>query len=570
MKVAVIGGGTSGLVTLKYLIQAREYLGCGSVQVYEDAELTTFSDFRRPNEPDFLSAASYVRYLEDYCTHFNLWPDINVKTRVLAVKRRFRGHTVVYETEDGHQAEWDCDAVAVCSGLHVEPNMPEIEGLENVPRVIHSSAFKARKQFHSSKTVMIVGSGETGADISHLAVTTPNAERVILCHKDGCHFAPKRNPGPVILRCLRKPDPREPGIPIDISRANMFDTAYVHKILRRNDKFLWDYYNIYIKCLLFITSGTTLGMDQWIGGISKERDHPSKSGCLLICQSDFFNKSMEVCPYINEPYRSKVPGPSLWLYSLRSFFVQTPIADTRGKRVDLAPLPQCFDEKGTVQFFDNKRPEYDRMQGQRIRPDMVVMCTGCKNRASHFSVRLKTETMLHIRRLIVRISIQQPLLPEDEHHYRLRALPDARINYAVDHESYAYQLALDIGSAPGLADIFKHFSWRHVVVSFKLLTLWVFGAHINTKFRLKGPWKWDGALDIFTSDEIWQTVTRRPIVFGHLAVSIIPMSIFGAYQFSAASIRGIQIIILSCNVVVASTALLGGGASSLRVASNSG
>lgn len=266
-------------------------------QLVSSKQLTTFSDFRRPNEPDFLSATNYVKYLKDYCTHFNLWQHINLNTRVIEVRRRGIGHTVVYETNKGEQFEWDCDAVAVCSGLHVEPNIPDIEGLENVPQVIHSSAFKSRKQFRSSRTVMIVGSGETGADISYLAVTTPTVERVILCHRDGVHFAPKvsflpcfnsklcakfdkRNPGPVILPCLRKPNPNEPGIPIDISRANMFDTAYVHKSLRQNDTLLWEYYNVYIKTLLFISSGTAIGMDQWIGAISKERHHPSKSASL--------------------------------------------------------------------------------------------------------------------------------------------------------------------------------------------------------------------------------------------------------------------------------------------------
>jgi dimethylaniline monooxygenase (N-oxide forming) len=75
----------------------------------------------------------------------------------------------------------------------------------------------------------------------------------------------------------RKPDPAEPGIPIDVSRANLFDTAYVHNTLRQNDKLLWEYYNLYIKSLLWLSSGTTAGMDQWIGEISPERHHPSKS-----------------------------------------------------------------------------------------------------------------------------------------------------------------------------------------------------------------------------------------------------------------------------------------------------
>lgn len=51
----------------------------------------------------------------------------------------------------------------------------------------------------------------------------------------------QRNPGPVLLPILgRKPNPNEPGIPIDVSRANLFDTTYVHPVLR-NSMILWDY-----------------------------------------------------------------------------------------------------------------------------------------------------------------------------------------------------------------------------------------------------------------------------------------------------------------------------------------
>lgn len=48
-------------------------------------------------------------------------------------------------------------------------------------------------------------------------------------------------------------------------------------MLRRNDALLWEYYNLYIKSLLWISSGTTFGMDQWVGEISPARHHPSKS-----------------------------------------------------------------------------------------------------------------------------------------------------------------------------------------------------------------------------------------------------------------------------------------------------
>lgn len=86
-----------------------------------------------------------------------------------------------------------CDAIAVCSGLHVTPNMPEIPGIENLPNVMHSTDFKGRSQFGVGKTVMVVGTGETGMDVAYLAVTSPTRQ-VLMCHRDGFHFAPKVRP----------------------------------------------------------------------------------------------------------------------------------------------------------------------------------------------------------------------------------------------------------------------------------------------------------------------------------------------------------------------------------------
>lgn len=135
-----------------------------------------------------------MEYLNQYCTHFQLWPLIRLNANVTSVaKGQERRHIIRYEIA-GQCYSWECDAVAVCSGLHVQPNIPSLDGIRHVPKTIHSSQFKARKQFDGCKTVMILGCGETGADIAYLAVTHPEVESVVVCHRDGFHFAPKVGP----------------------------------------------------------------------------------------------------------------------------------------------------------------------------------------------------------------------------------------------------------------------------------------------------------------------------------------------------------------------------------------
>ncbi|KAM6513587.1 hypothetical protein FALCPG4_015974 [Fusarium falciforme] len=150
MRVAIIGAGPSGLVQLKTLATAHEYFpsaepfelrlfetydkvgGVFLHHVYEDTELvsskflTTFSDFRpRPEDNDFLSAERYREYLEDYTTHFNLWPYIHLGTSVTGISRGdVSEHVVSYRAPDGKEVEWECDAIAVCSGVHPKAHIP--------------------------------------------------------------------------------------------------------------------------------------------------------------------------------------------------------------------------------------------------------------------------------------------------------------------------------------------------------------------------------------------------------------------------------------------------------------
>lgn len=215
MRVAIIGAGPSGLVQLKNLLEAHRRFSCepfevmlfesypkiGGVflhHVYEEGELvsskflTAFSDFRpRRDDPDFFSTDRYREYLEEYASHFDLWNYIHLNTKVLSVARGdSREHVVSYITPEGSMLKWDCDAIAICSGVHSSPNIPHIPGVENVPVVLHSQDFKSREQFGKDRTVMVLGNGETGSDVSYLAITG-DTKRVILCHRNGWLGAPK-------------------------------------------------------------------------------------------------------------------------------------------------------------------------------------------------------------------------------------------------------------------------------------------------------------------------------------------------------------------------------------------
>ena len=132
-------------------------------------------------------AEDYTRYLEEYCKKFGLYSSILVNTSVTKVKRAEDGsHVIHYLLNNGQMSEWQCDAVAICSGLHVLPNTPRIYGLRHLPTVMHSSEFKEKKQFGVAKNVLILGSGKTGMDLAYMAVTS-DTKSVTLSHRDGFH-----------------------------------------------------------------------------------------------------------------------------------------------------------------------------------------------------------------------------------------------------------------------------------------------------------------------------------------------------------------------------------------------
>ncbi|KAI7786222.1 hypothetical protein LA080_004607 [Diaporthe eres] len=573
LNVAVIGGGPSGLVTLKYLLEAHKFFpgveieaelfekegdigGVFSYGVYEDAELvsskylTAFSDFRVPEgEKDFLTPKRYVEYLKDYATKFNLWDRIHLSNEIKSITldpEHPSQHILTIRDTQGRVVERRYHAISICSGLNQDAFKPAIPGL-NVPlptvdkkgdhrssdhksgasvhpsiELLHAADFKSRSQFGENKTVLILGVGETAMDIAHLAITS-QTKRVILCHRDGFISSPKIVPEPIRAGGRSGgPDPNNPNKPLDCATASLFDTAYVPPVLQRGP-WLWAVYDAFVTNMAWAISGTTAGFDQWAGGVSPKRLHTDS---LLICKSD------RALPYISEQYRSQSR-----LNRWRTWLINVELRPTGGRKIDLAPWPTHVDEEGVVHFEQNDRPESRIIRKEKgIRPDVVIFATGYKQSfpfvpkddvypsldasVTRGIFRNIDDGVAYIGFIRPAFGAIPPVAELQAQHwvYHLIASPKFRPHFSssfkpprrshnavegyeidyklksrdkdhdfaatkrgVDQESYVYQLALDMGSAP---------TWTHVLrdLGKEVFFTWAMGPNFPSKFRLVGPW----------------------------------------------------------------------------------
>lgn len=324
---------------------------------------------------------------------------------------------------------------------------------------------------------------------------------------------------------------------------SLFDTAYIHPLLQ-SSPILWNYYDLFsVKFGVWLGSGTKHGLDQWVGGISDERFHAS---------AIFPSKSGQAVPYISAQYRKD----SL-LNRTRASICQIPIKDTGNRKIDLAPWPKSVSSEGIVEFIQSSRPEAEVMSRITCKPDIVIYATGYSQEFTFLGPNYGTplgadrrgiwktgdESVGFIGFVRPAIGAIPPLaelqaqlwvlsllkiLPNQRPRdidYKLYIKPGRREyeKYGVDHESYAYQLALDMGSAATFTEIMG--------LGFKTMFTWAFGSNFNTKFRLVGPWRWEGAKDVMRT-ELWDVVKESGGWVYFMIYGIIPFIIFGVMSFA--------------------------------------
>ncbi len=214
-RVAVIGAGPSGLAAVKELLDEghdpscfEQAAGLGGVfrfdeqggEIWESCRLTSsglvtaFSDFPVSRErAGHMPAGEYVRYLEDYCAAFGVRDRLRFGARVESVRRDSDGCWRVAWRDPGGMRE-DCfDAVAVCSGVHQHPHRASLPGLDSFAgRVLHGADYRRPAQV-AGKKVLVVGAGESGADVA--AEIARHATETVLSLRRGVAVQSRRTLG---------------------------------------------------------------------------------------------------------------------------------------------------------------------------------------------------------------------------------------------------------------------------------------------------------------------------------------------------------------------------------------
>lgn len=289
----------------------------------------------------------------------------------------------------------------------------------------------------------------------------------------------------------------------DTTIASLFDTAYVHPWLQKSSA-LWAGYDKWAKFYFWLVSGTKHGVDQWVGGVSDDRYHLSS---VILC------KSGKAMPYISAPYRNRS-----FLDRIRASIINIPLAPTNDRTIDLAPWPDHIGKDGVVTFTRSSRPEARRMASITCKPDVVIFATGYTQtfpfldstyplpiQANRRGVWKDDDTSvgyigfvrpslgaipplaeLQAQLWVLGVINKLPPGPPRDFSYKLKFRPIRRAyeQFVVDHESYAYQLALDMGSAPSFTEVLGFGG--------KVAFTWAMGSNFNPKFRLVGPWKLQG------------------------------------------------------------------------------
>ncbi|XP_070582145.1 flavin-containing monooxygenase 5-like isoform X2 [Ptychodera flava] len=224
-RVAIIGAGVSGLVSIKSCLEEGLTPVCfeksdriAGLWNYSDIpregdggalyeclvtnsskEMMYFSDFPFKKEyPPYLTPPLVLNYYKDYADHFELHKYIKLKTTVTKVVKSEdfseTGRWIVRTQEEGQAEKQEIfDAIMVCTGIYTKPFIPDCEGLDQFQgEKLHSNEFRRGRDF-AGKTVVVVGDSHSAGDVA--TDSSRHAKKVYLSMRDGTWVVLRMGPG---------------------------------------------------------------------------------------------------------------------------------------------------------------------------------------------------------------------------------------------------------------------------------------------------------------------------------------------------------------------------------------
>jgi dimethylaniline monooxygenase (N-oxide forming) len=208
MKIAVVGAGCSGLVTLKYLLdiypatdvvcfeKSHSVRGCWGDQrpdfVSTSTKYTTqFSCFRKwstevaPEQDfeEFYRGSEFGDYLEAFAAHFNLKERIRFGIELQHLEWINEGWELLM-AENGKEKRGRFDAVFLCTGL---VNQKVRFGSTAIPMTEDPEGI-------CNATVVVVGGGESAADVANYLAKAEHNNTVFLSLRSGIRVSPRYHP----------------------------------------------------------------------------------------------------------------------------------------------------------------------------------------------------------------------------------------------------------------------------------------------------------------------------------------------------------------------------------------
>lgn len=198
MDVAIVGAGPAGLAVGACLrragidfvmLEKRHEVASSWRRHYERLHLHTVKS--RSSLPYLPFPAAYpryvprhlvVEYLDNYAAAFELRPRFGEAVRSI---RRVGGSWAI----EGTSSSISASHVVIASGFNAEPVMPVVPGMETFKgRLLHSADYRNAQPF-AGQSVLVVGMGNTGAEIA--LDLCENGARAMVSLRNGVHIAPR-------------------------------------------------------------------------------------------------------------------------------------------------------------------------------------------------------------------------------------------------------------------------------------------------------------------------------------------------------------------------------------------